>query len=354
MMKYHYYREPGMFFDLFRVFVMKLNFRPMWMNLVANLGYENEDIQHIVKYLKRFKDPKKELIIFFYLRDRNDNSYFSKIFVHIFEFYQEKMDLNSFLQYMEDEKRVCRELCQFYLDEDSDWQDLNRVSKAIEADEKIQNQEVKFHLLSFFIRPQYYLELLQEWFVNYYEVVKQIYEEEAERIQKTLDELDFELIQEGILSRSGKTIDMQSSLKLSLLLVNKNVVTGFEEYNWHILGCDYMRTLRNEINIQVAAAVFGDAVGDRHRVKIMEIILEEGEVSSSELARRLGMAMNSIYYHLDVLQKANLLCCHIQHKAAYYWLNTRVCEKAIDMIQNWIKAGGKEDETVEKTEYACI
>lgn len=346
-MEYVYYREPGLLYDLYRTFMLKLNVRPMWINLVANAGYENEDIQYVVDYLNRFQEPRRELIVFFYLRERNSSSFFANIFIELFQKRHEKLCLDDFLQYLQDEMKLQEEISRFYLGQDRAYRNLEELADWIEKEKSIRSPEVKFHLMSFFIQPRKYLDMLREWFASYYKVMEEIYDEGESVLQRTCDELDLELLDEGLIKCNRKGFGEAELIRCSILLISKNIVIGFEKVGWHLIGVDYTKTLRNEIDLQITAEKFGEAIGDRQRARIMEIVLEEGEVSSSELARRLGMAMNTVYYHLDILKRVQLLCSFTQRKAEYYLLNTRVCERVRNMILQWI--GGDKDEAVEKT-----
>lgn len=339
-MEYTYYRNPGLFFDLYRVFIFKLNKRPIWMNQVANVDYENDDIRYVAECMKRFPDPDRKLILFFFLKDRKSNSYFSTIYKKLFFEFQENMELDCFLEYFSDPERILREICDFYIGPEADPHNPKEFSKAVMKVTDLKDSEVKFQLLYFSIKPVEVVQVLRESLIQYYQVLDKMYAEKQPLLQETMEQLDVDLLQRGIKSYVDKMMDDTRLIKLSFTLVNKNVVTGMDEFNWYIFGWDYRKTMLNELDILFDPKAFGEALGDGNRIRILECILKEGEISGGELAKRLGVALNTVSYHLEVMQRSRLLYKRKQGKSTYYWLNVRMCEKAVEMINQWIEMGG--------------
>ena len=174
------YRNPGLYYDLYNILVKKLNIRGKWLHLAANAGHENEDIRYIEKYMAMFPDPPIELKPFFYKKDRIARSYFSFVYCNLLEEYGENIDLNCFIEYMADIDRLKKELCIFYLGSGVDYQNLKQISAEIEK-VPLKSEEVRFHLLCFFARPEYYSELLIRQFKEYdailpYEFIESVYD----------------------------------------------------------------------------------------------------------------------------------------------------------------------------------
>jgi DNA-binding transcriptional ArsR family regulator len=65
------------------------------------------------------------------------------------------------------------------------------------------------------------------------------------------------------------------------------------------------------------------ALADRTRLRILEMLSKEGELSVTEIYRRLGRPQNLISHHLACLKNCGLAKTRKQGKQIYYSLRTR-------------------------------
>jgi DNA-binding transcriptional ArsR family regulator len=333
-----FYRNPGLFYDLYHILMMKLNRRAKWLERVANAGYEQKDTEYIDACLKEFAEPNPELAIFFFIKNRRTDCYFLDIYREVLAEQQEDMKLADFTSYLDDTERIRREVCAFYLGKTVDYQNILEVSQTIYQSETIK-EAMKFQLLHFFADPTFFTEMLKECLSAYIEKLEAIYSKKEDDLKKSEQAFQMTTLMEGFKSMTGRSAVKEDgeALKISILAVSKNIVFKAAETNWFILGYDHQITLRNELDTKIDIEKFGNAMGDQNRIRIIEYLLKEGELSGGDLAKRLGIALNTASYHLDIMQDAHMLCSRNLGKATYYWLNIRTCEKAILFLNEWIR-----------------
>lgn len=348
-MEITFHRNPGLYYDLYNLLIMKLNIKAKWVRHVANAGHETKDIQYIESYMKQFPDPEPELAVFFYLKSRKASSYFLEVYKEELQKNPETICLGHFLQHFSDIEKVKQEICSFYFGNQVNAQNISEMSRVIEADTSICNEKIKFYLLSFFARPQHFVDSLKSIFQEYDIRLQSLYDEHQKVIDNLKREIDVKQIKQGTESKTGKALAEHDILNVSFVVINKNVV--YIQKNNYIVGIDSSISIQNELNLQVNPASFGNAFGDATRVRIIQHLLREGELSSGEMAKRLGVALNTVTYHLELMTRAHLLCSRMQGKTTYYWLDIRACEKAADMLDKWIETGGNQYEGMEKAHH---
>lgn len=340
-MEVKFYRNPGFYYDLYNMLIMKLNSQTKWRDRVVNDGYEKEDMIYIESMMKRFPMPAEKLMVFFNIRGRRTKNYFLSVYMDVLGKYQENMKLSNFLDYFDDENKIRQEICDYYFDEKVDGNDLMAVSKLIYSNTWMK-EDLKFHLLHFFMDVPGFLVELKKQLKDYEKILKFFYDDNEQKLLEEQKLFDFEEFAEGIKSILGNEITPKTEEKVSYTIIIKNVIFNDDTKGWSIVGYDYKKMLSNERNLQVDLEKFGYALGDPHRRRIMQYILENGEQTGGDIARQLGMALNTVNYHLEIMQKAHVLCCRLQGKTSFYWLNVRTCERIIEVFNSWIKQLGGE------------
>lgn len=339
-MEVKYVRNPGFYYDLYRTMIMKMNHRAKWLDKIVNTGQESEDIQYVETQLKQFPELPIELSVFFYLRGRLDNSFFSVLYMRLLDQKQERLDLETFFSYLDDTEQVKSDVCRFYFGDKIDAENLAQITSCLDEDDRINNPKVKVQILSFFIRPMYYIGILREHLKIYVEILGSIYEERKDEMQQKADCILIDSI-----CRHLERIGIDSSITakntgVSFTVISKNIIYGNERSEFLVLGLDYESTLNVDNDIPVDITKFGDAIGDDNRMRIMRHILENGEDTAINIGKQLGMSLSTIIYHVDRMEDAHLLSNYKKGRTTYYWLNVQHCVKIIDHIKSWIEMGG--------------
>ena len=77
-----------------------------------------------------------------------------------------------------------------------------------------------------------------------------------------------------------------------------------------------------------------NAFGDKIRVKIVEEIVKNGELTLADLAKKLELVNTIIVYHLEILKRENLLLHRYQGRKVLYCLNISQIEKGLLAIKS--------------------
>jgi len=104
-------------------------------------------------------------------------------------------------------------------------------------------------------------------------------------------------------------------------------------FGWIVIGADYNNRLINKDVLPVDVATFGNAFGDKIRVKIVELIREHGEMTLADLSKEIGVVNTIAIYHLDILKKENLLLHRYQGRKVLYCLNTYQVERGLQALK---------------------
>lgn len=339
-MEVKYVRNPGFYYDLYRTMIMKMNHRAKWLDKIVNTGQESEDIQYVETQLKQFPELPIELSVFFCLRGRLDNSFFSVLYMRLLDQKQERLDLETFFSYLDDTEQVKSDVCRFYFGDKIDAENLAQITSCLDEDDRINNPKVKVQILSFFIRPMYYIGILREHLKIYISILDELYVKNEKMIIEKAENVNLALVNQTIEKIEGAPPIVYEDSYISFCVVNKNVVFKHDKLNWYILGWDYITTVTSEFDIPVDITKFGDAIGDDNRMRIMRHILENGEDTAINIGKQLGMSLSTIIYHVDRMEDAHLLSNYKKGRTTYYWLNVQHCAKIIDHIKSWIEMGG--------------
>ncbi len=104
--------------------------------------------------------------------------------------------------------------------------------------------------------------------------------------------------------------------------------------SWMILGCEYVEAIERKWSAEIPLDKIGNALGDEMRIQILKEVQRNGEMSAPQIAKILKLPSSAIFYHLDVLKKAYVLCSRMEGRTAYYWLDQRTFEYAINELKN--------------------
>ena len=339
-MEVKYARNPGFYYDLYKACIMKINNRAKWLDKIVNTGQESEDIQYVESQLKLFPDLPIELTVFFYFRGRLDNSFFSVLYMRLLEQKQDRLDLETIFSYLDDTEQVKSDISRFYFGDKIDAENLAQITNCLEKEERINNPKVKLQILSFFIRPMYYISILREHLKIYVEILETMYLEKEEEFTQESTLVDFPKVNQFLEKLIGRDISVKDATNVSFTILNKNLIFKPLNMDIYILGWDYRESLSSEFDIPVDITKFGDAIGDDNRMRIMRHILENGEDTAINIGKQLGMSLSTIIYHVDRMEDAHLLSNYKKGRTTYYWLNVQHCVKIIDHIKSWIEMGG--------------
>lgn len=350
MMKTKFRKAPGLIYDWISMFTLKLNEREKWMQHVAGAGNEAEDLAHITYWMQRFPNPDAILKIFFYLPDRMTQSCLMQIFGSVMQQTKGNLDMIQLWEIIQDISKMKEAVAQYYLKYSVQDLKLEEIGEIIRRSKL--TGEIQFLLLEFFLNPAIFITHLQKWGKQYYEEIENIYRESASSILAWQEHVDEEELKACVFYVYSEKKRIQQKmlagieqLVYSVAVIMKNTLLidiGTGESGWVLLGRQYEQTLKRHKETKLTMDQLGNAAGDRNRTAIIEYIVAEGEKTSTDIAKKLGMALNTAAYHLEVMRKAKLLNSHNKGKSTYFWINSDACLMAASIFQRWAR-GEAED-----------
>lgn len=346
-------QELGIVFDTINVLKMKLNEKNLWINYVVQKDTETEDVNYIDFWLNQFDEIPKELMIFFYLKDQRSSGFFSPVFLKLIQNAKGNLSYQDVLSYIDNTEKIRNDISEFYLGvQVSDIQEFaEELRKKTDMDGLL-----RFYLMDFMTNSDHYLGLFKEVFASCYEKTVALHNEKALTIIKWQETVKREKLYNLSARYYSKEVVEKNILQgdnlvvysMSLFIRNSVMFEIEKEYRWFILGIDYQKQVIEDAEIVIDVAALGNAFGDKHRFNIIKLILQHGELTVSDIANRLGLAVNSVSYHLDIMRKANLLRNRSKGKSTVYWLNTKVCSIISTMLDDWSKGGTGIETSMEK------
>ena len=102
------------------------------------------------------------------------------------------------------------------------------------------------------------------------------------------------------------------------------------------LGADYL----DEFDFVISQGnmelhVFANALAEKNRVDILEMIYRKGEITIRDIEQELGLTGTNAYYHLTLMLQANLLLSRNQGRTVLYSLNNRYFAVVCDMLSKY-------------------
>lgn len=331
-------RNLGFIFDAHHIVTFKTAKRENWIDLYIRNGNERNDLKELEEVLAKFDDVDSRMLLFGH-RDRKKGSLLSEIMFNYHSEYVANWELSNFLEYLSDVKRMKKAVLNFYFNCGSDSQ----IFELIAGNTSL-SATLKSLLYEFYLFPESYLEILRSEMNKIFETLQSYYAGKFEQLLECQETFDYEVLKQEK-TPFAKNKKWDQGLKIcyvSFSLLNKYLIARGrkEDKGWLILGCDFFVTFGEMSESKLDIAAFGNALGDKLRVKIIEEIVISGELTLADLSKKLGVVNTIVVYHLDILKKENLLLHRYQGRKVLYCLNISQVEKGLEAIK--LLCGGAE------------
>ena len=109
-----------------------------------------------------------------------------------------------------------------------------------------------------------------------------------------------------------------------------------------ILGTDYISSLEYCISQSRLPEldVFGNALAEKNRVEILDLIWRKEEITIKDIEQELGFTGTNAYYHLSLMIKAGMLRTRNQRRTVLYSINKRYFDVVRDMLSKYSNEKG--------------
>lgn len=323
-------RNLGFIYDLTQIVMCKTARRESWINIFVRGGHEAEDLRDLEQILGRFNDVDPSLLLFGY-RDRKKGSLIGNILIQYADEYLGNWDVSNFCDYLSDINRTKEFVSKYYFECNVKEGILQTV-----AAEKGLVSDVKSLLYEFYLFPEQFMKVVIAEINKIALNLQKYYSEKLEKLlscQEAFNYMDLEK-ENSPFSKNKKWEQGVKNCYISYALFSKFAcLRGKCDGNgWLILGCEIQKTFDETIEPEVDIAGFGNAFGDKLRVKIVDEIVKHGELTLADLAKKLGVVNTIAIYHLDILKKERLILHRHDGRKVLYCLNKAQINKGLDAM----------------------
>lgn len=337
-------KDPGYISDLLFVFFLKFN-KEYCLEHFVNQKKEKEDKAFYEQIIKDFASDSDDLYIFFHALD-NGQCFITR---NYFYPYKQKFasDYNfAFLQNeLSDYPQVIKKVMRFYFhnltDEDIE-SFINSNAKLFDVIKKSDYTDTeKSRLYEFFINPIPYIQTLQRELMVKEIQLSAYYEKNYSKIFDTFNQLTFDVLKEQLLPLYDLTfIDKDGiTLFLSVALINKMQICFCvqEQMGVFILGSDYLESVDDTIDRESCVKLDGfcNALSEENRVKMIDLMLENGEISCKDLERIFNFSGSTAYHHLTILMRYGVIKTRNEGKTILYSVNTKNFDSFINQLKKY-------------------
>ena len=342
-------KEPGYLYDLFFLFMFHFN-RDYCLTNMINYNRSAEDTEYFNRILLDFEAIPNELLPFFYLKE-NGKSFMTDVY---YEPYKEEFtttyNLAAVQTALTNHEDVISRLIQFYF-MDVDDQTLAECKSSLASigrliKESSYSDTVKSSLYAFFIDPVPVIQKLSYVVMAKEFQLAQQYEKNFRKLTELQHQLDIDAVSEKLKLCQDQTCDLESfdDIYISMCLINKNCLKllSLSDKAILILGTDYISSLEYCISQSRLPEldVFGNALAEKNRVEILDLIWRKEEITIKDIEQELGFTGTNAYYHLSLMIKAGMLRTRNQRRTVLYSINKRYFDVVRDMLSKYSNEKG--------------
>ena len=339
-MKVKFIKSPGYLYDLIFIYILHFN-KNLWESDFVNEDNIKSDIEFYKKIESKFLNIPDELKIFFY--KNNGRCFLVEYFLNLIS----NITIDITFDKFRDELLNCDELknkvinfyfsdCKLDLSPDSDVILNEDIIKMIDSSNYSDN--IKYRLLSFFVSPEKYGKQLIYDLMAKEPLLSQYYEKNYSILIDIQNNFNLEDLLISMNKMDGKDININdnSEIYITLCLITKNIVNViFLETSYlFFLGYDFNHLLKTLINRndKMEVDVFGKILSDKHRLKILDMLLEKEEMSTSDIAENLSVTINSAFYHLEMMSQVGILYYRNEGRTVFYRINYNYIKNGSEAI----------------------
>lgn len=322
-------------FDYCQFMIIKLNSKQWIAKHYSLLGKEMEDIARAEKISAMYPRADVRLKLFFDCEYKN-TSFMSK---YLYEVKNENRVhvIDDLATVIRTDVNFKNKLIHFYMGEP--YSTNSEVMHRLMTDFHDMGSCYKEMLMYYLMFEEEYMTVLFDSMEFMKETLKELYQCEGPKLKELAMDFDFDVIAEQKRTLKKWAKELQE-VEVSFSYCNQYVVVVGENRdacNWLILGLEYAESLERKWNTDIPFDKIGNALGDEMRIKIIKEVRSRGEISAPQLAKIMNLPSSAMFYHLDILKKAFVLCSRMKGRTAFYWIDKRTFEYAIDELK---KIGG--------------
>ena len=343
-------KEPGYVYDLLYLFFSYYN-KAQWQNPSGGFRKEDSRIDYLNGLLSDFGPFAEDLLPFFYSRENNLCFMLQYYFSPYKKLYRTTYSVSTILDALMDHNSVVDNMIRFYFEDITEDMRQECKHSPVAIGRLIKNSgypsDVKSGLYAFFLEPAAAIQLLSRELMAKEFLLSQYYEKSFGKIMDLQRNFDLEQLV-NLLGECGSGIrDMDSlnEVSISFCICSCNIVLAnfYESSMLMVLGSQYVEILRELIDRKNLPEldIFGNALSEKNRIDILDLILRKGEVTIREIEQELGFSGTNAYYHINLMIKAKMIKSRNQGRTMLYSINRQFFGAVCDILMRY--SGEKEN-----------
>lgn len=353
-------KEPAYTYDLFQLFILNFNTELLCQES-CRISKSNSDVASLSKLLTDFGPFSNDLLPFFYIKDKNVS------FISLY-YYGRHIDringsysLATVLEEISDFEQVIINAFHYYFEQITEDEIAECKQSPIALHRLIKNSqytsEIKSGLYSLFLEPEAIIQKLIDELLEKEKLLSQYYQEASEKLSELQKNFDLKEVLTNLeqIHPTKANYRAYKQFHVSFSLFAYYIV--FPQHNDEkvllTLGSKYDVSFRELLSDKCIPELFmvGNALAEPNRIDILNLILEEEEVTIRDIEQKLGFSGTNAYYHLSLMIKANIIKSRNSGKPVYYSINRRGFDEICKQLSKYTTTKGETIcyESMEKT-----
>lgn len=330
-------REPGYVYDLMFAFFLKFNTQYCFDNFTREEDRDS-DVAHFCKILEEFSPISDDLYLFFRAHE-NGLCFLTKNYhAHFKDHFPTNYDLSFVLNELHDYPTVIGRMIRCYFPHVSDEDVIACRDSSRKMVDLIKTSDysdtVKAHLYEFFFDPIPYIQKLQFELMAQSVKLTTYYEKHHQKLLAAFDDVSFD----QLCTELDGTFDVKflaeqnQTLYLSCCLLNHVCMyfLNLKDGVTCVLGCDYRKSLeyrKNPAKLPQANSL-GIVLEEESRVRMLDLLLERGELTCKDFEKLFNFSGSTAYHHLTIMLRHGALKTRNQGKTVLYSINREFFDNA--------------------------
>lgn len=344
MNQIRFIKEPGYIYDLFFIFSLNFN-KDYYLTNYINYNKSSENTANLKQILDDFAPIPDELLPFFYMKD-NKKNFMSEFYYEPFEReFINTYNLSTVQAALSNYGQVIENLIKYYFADISDKSSEECKNSVVAIGKLIKNSsynsDLKSNLYSFFLDPIPVIQKLSYEFISKDFLLSKRHEKNYKLISELQQQFDFTLFNDKIKQYKNHDISLNSfeNIYISICLLNFNCVKlrYLDDKAIFVLGCEYNECMDYLISEKQLPEldVFGNALSEKNRVEILDLIAQKNEITIRDVEQGLGFTGTNAYYHLSLMIKANMIRVRNQGRTMFYSINKHYFDMVNEMLSKY-------------------
>lgn len=335
-----YLKSPGYLSDIVSRHVLHFGMQEMIRDCesyrVRMIRYEIGD------KLKSFPAIEKEVEPFCYLVD-GKRSFLGDFVLQNPRFLDKSFTFDVLLAQLTADQNLCKRLLTWYLGDDSRTLAFKSTNEGLFVMQKrILDLElpenIRMHLCLMLLEPGKYVQALRQSLTSTHEHMQVLYAQNQHVVLECNRRFEDVSTQENFFAVNKAEYARQEDHEIffTSCVLDDSVMSCITRGNQTLcmtgLGMlkkldEMARSAKEPDLIRVSRAL-----GDTVRLQILQLLLKNGEMFSSEIASGVGLALNAIFYHLNMLYESGLLVSRVDKKRIYFRVNKEFYHECVDSL----------------------